>query len=272
MDDPANLKLSRTAKVSTARILPLKLKNVSYEIEGMRLIKDLSVEFSSSSLTVILGPNGAGKSLLLRLCHGLIEPSSGTIEWCGNENTSARRHQAMVFQRPIMLRRNVFANLDHSLKHRGIKKAERINKIEETLKHTGLTRLTNVPARRLSVGEQQRLAVARAWCLAPEVLFLDEPTAALDPAATHSLERIIDEIKETGTKIIMSTHDLGQAKRLADEVLFLYRGRLLERADANHFFDQPKNDLAKSFMRGELLWWNRQELKPPEKFNNRKEI
>ena len=133
-------------------------------------------------------------------------------------------------------------------------------------------RLTKVPARRLSVGEQQRLAVARAWSLDPEVLFLDEPTAALDPAATHSLEEIIDAIKKSGTKVIMSTHDLGQAKRLADEVLFLYRGRLLERADANQFFDQPENDLAQSFMRGELLWWNRHELKPPEKFNNRKGI
>ena len=272
MDNTANLNLSESAKTRTTRILPLNLKDVSYEIEGMRLIKDLSVEFSSSSLTVILGPNGAGKSLLLRLCHGLIEPSSGTVEWGGNEKTSARRYQAMVFQRPIMLRRNVFANLDHSLKHRGIKKADRINKIEEILNHTGLTRLSNVPARRLSVGEQQRLAVARAWCLAPEVLFLDEPTAALDPAATHFLEKIIDAIKKSGTKVIMSTHDLGQAQRLADEVLFLYRGRLLERADANHFFDQPENDLAKSFMRGELLWWNRQELKPPEEFNNRKEI
>ena len=272
MDNTANLNLSKSAKIRTTRILPLNLKDVSYEIEGMRLIKDLSVEFSSSSLTVILGPNGAGKSLLLRLCHGLIEPSSGTVEWGGNENSSARRYQAMVFQRPIMLRRNVFANLDHSLKHRGIKKADRINKIEEILNHTGLTRLSNVPARRLSVGEQQRLAVARAWCLAPEVLVLDEPTAALDPAATHFLEKIIDAIKKSGTKVIMSTHDLGQAQRLADEVLFLYRGRLLERADANHFFDQPENDLAKSFMRGELLWWNRQELKPPEEFNNRKEI
>ena len=101
---------------------------------------------------------------------------------------------------------------------------------------------------------------------------MDEPTAALDPAATHSLEEIIDAIKKSGTKVIMSTHDLGQAKRLADEVLFLYRGRLLERADANQFFDQPENDLAQSFMRGELLWWNRHELKPPEKFNNRKGI
>lgn len=272
MDNSVKLNLSKSANVGTSRILPLTLKDVSYEIEGMRLIKDLSIEFSSSSLTVILGPNGAGKSLLLRLCHGLIEPSSGIIEWGGIESESARRYQAMVFQRPIMLRRNVFANLDHSLKCRGIEKAERNNKIAEILRYTGLTRLANVPARRLSVGEQQRLAVARAWCLAPEVLFLDEPTAALDPAATHSLEGIIDVIKVSGTKIIMSTQDLGQAKRLADEVVFLYRGRLLERADANQFFDQPKNDLAQSFMRGELLWWNRQELKPPDEFNNHKGI
>ena len=264
------LNLAESTKVRVPSILPLRLQDVSYEIGGMRLIKNLSVEFSSPSLTIVLGPNGAGKSLLLRLCHGLIKPTSGTVEWCGIENASARRYQAMVFQRPIMLRRNVFANLDHALKHRGIKKSERIDKIEEILGHTGLTRLTKVPARLLSVGEQQRLALARAWSLDPEVLFLDEPTAALDPAATHSLEEIINLINRSGTKVIMSTHDLGQAKRLADEVLFIYRGRLLENANANQFFDQPKNDLAQSFMRGELLWWNRKELKPPNKFKNHK--
>ena len=168
-----------------------------------------------------------------------------------------------------MLRRSVLANLNHSLKYRGINKAERTQKIDNILQHTGLSRLAKVPARLLSVGEQQRLAVARAWSLDPEVLFMDEPTAALDPAATHSLENIIGAIKKSGTKIIMSTHDLGQAKRLADEVLFLYRGRLLEEADAGQFFKQPKNDLAQSFMRGELLWWNRQELKPPEQYKER---
>ena len=263
MDNPETLNLSEYRKVRTARILPLNLKNVSYQVGRMRLIKDLSVEFSSPTLTVILGPNGAGKSLLLRLCHGLIKPSIGTVEWGGSENTLAKRYQAMVFQRPIMLRRSVFANLDHALKHRGMKKSERISKIDEILSHTGLTRLAKISARLLSVGEQQRLAVARAWSLDPEVLFLDEPTAALDPAATHSLEKIIDLISKSGTKVIMSTHDLGQAKRLADEILFLYRGRLLEKSSGAQFFDQPKNDLAQSFIRGELLWWHRQELKPP---------
>ena len=267
MDNSANSNFSRSAGARSVQILPLTLSKVSYEIEGIRLIKDLSVEFSSDSLSVILGPNGAGKSLMLRLCHGLIQPSTGTIEWGGKESASAKYYQAMVFQRPVMLRRDVFSNLDHGLKHRGIKKEERANRIEKILKHTGLMRLSNIPARRLSVGEQQRLAVARAWCLDPEVLFLDEPTAALDPAATYSLERIIDEIKRSGTKIIMTTHDLGQAQRLADEILFFYRGRLLEQASAKQFFDQPKNDLAQSFLRGELLWWTRKELKPPTKTN-----
>lgn len=246
------------------RILPLTLKDVSYEINGMRLIKDLSATFSDNTLSVVLGPNGAGKSLLLRLCHGLIEPTQGQVRWNGGGDGVAKRYQAMVFQRPIMLRRSVFANLEHSLKHRGVLQKERRRRIEEILSYTGLSRLGRVAARRLSVGEQQRLAIARAWSLDPEVLFLDEPTAALDPAATHSLEMIIDSIRKSKTKIIMTTHDLGQAKRLADEILFLYRGRLLERSNANNFFEKPKNDLAQSFLRGELLWWNRKELRPQE--------
>jgi len=252
-------------------IMPLTLDNVSYEIGGMRLIKDLGAEFSSHDLSIVLGPNGAGKSLFLRLCHGLIQPSKGVIKWGGSQKASAERHQAMVFQRPVMLRRDVFANLDHSLKHRGVNKRARIQVIEKVLSNTGLTRLTRVPARRLSVGEQQRLAIARAWCLAPEVLFLDEPTAALDPAATYSLEKIINDIRKTGTKIIMTTQDLGQAKRLANEVLFLYRGRFLERAIAKEFFERPKNDLAQAFLNGDLLWWNRKELKPPQKSDRHEE-
>ena len=266
MGNAQNPAVRDSVAIKSACILPLELKNVSYEIAGMRLIKDLSVSFAYGSLTVILGPNGAGKSLLLRLCHGLIEPSAGTVCWNGPKATRPRPYQAMVFQRPVMLRRSVFANLSHGLKCRGVKKAERSRTIEEILHHTGLMRLAKVPARLLSVGEQQRLAVARAWSLDPEVLFMDEPTAAVDPAATHSLEEIIATITKSGTKIIMSTQDLGQARRLADEVLFMYRGRLLERSDARQFFRQPKNDLAQSFIRGELLWWNRQELKPPEQF------
>jgi len=236
-------------------ILPLALEEVSFEAGGKRLIKDMNCTFDGGMRTVIVGPNGAGKSLFLRLCHGLLEPTNGNVRWQGAGNSDPRRHQAMVFQRPVMLRRSVAANVDYALKLRGIQKAERVRLTDESLGRAGLGRLRNHPARVLSFGEQQKLALARAWALRPQVLFLDEPTASLDPAATHSVEEIIQAIHEQGTRIIMTTHDLGQAKRIADEVIFLHRGRMLERAPAEKFFTEPENDLAQAFVRGELLWW-----------------
>jgi len=233
-------------------ILPLELDDVTYEAGQRDLIKSLSVRFESHARSVIIGPNGAGKSLLLRLCHGLIQPTSGAIRWQGDPD---RHAQAMVFQRPVMLRRSVTANVEYGLKLRGIAKPARRELIDEALERTGLRRRADAPARALSIGEQQRLAVARAWAMRPQVLFLDEPTASMDPAATHDFEAVLDAIHEAGTKIIMTTHDLSQARRLADEVLFLFRGRLLEHAPAEAFFAQPQNDLAQAFLRGELLWW-----------------
>lgn len=257
--------------VETGSILPLELSDVCYEVKGLRLVKDFSVTLEAGSRTIILGPNGAGKSLLLRLCHGLLQPSSGKIKWRGREGGRPGPYQTMVFQRPVMLRRSVRANMVFGLKTRGVKKAERNHIIDEMLQFTGLSRLAKSPARALSIGEQQRLAIARAWSLDPEVLFLDEPSANLDPAATHAIEEIINMIHESGAKIIMATQDLGQAKRLADNVLFLYRGRLLEQAEAGEFFAGPKNDLAQKFLKGELLWWHRQELKPPSELKHRGE-
>jgi tungstate transport system ATP-binding protein len=235
-------------------ILPLVLDGVTFEAGRLELIKSISVRFESRARSIIIGPNGAGKSLLLRLCHGLIEPSRGTVSWRGE---AARHAQAMVFQRPVMLRRSVTANVEYGLKLRGVAKSDRRELIDEALERTGLRRRADAPARSLSIGEQQRLAVARAWALRPQVLFLDEPTASMDPAATYDFETVLDTIHKAGTKIIMTTHDLGQARRLADEILFLFRGRLLEHAPASEFFDQPKNDLAQAFLRGDLLWWRR---------------
>ena len=163
----------------------------------------------------------------------------------------------MVFQRPVMLRRSVAANVDFALKLRGRGKPDRAAIIDEVLGRCGLRRLKDNPARVLSFGEQQKLALARAWALKPQVLFLDEPTASLDPAATHAVEEIVQAIHDEGTRIIMTTHDLGQARRLADEVIFLHRGRMLERAPKDTFFTEPKNDLAQAFVKGELLWWKR---------------
>jgi len=243
------------------RILPLALENVSFEARDMRLIKDMNCRFEADQRTVIIGPNGAGKSLLLRLCHGLIPPSSGTVRWNGPGASRGSQfiahRQAMVFQRPVMLRRSVAGNVDYALSLRGMDRRERHTIVDQVLQQTGLRRLWDSPARVLSGGEQQRLALARAWALSPEILFLDEPTANLDPSATHSVEEIINAIHETGTRIVLTTHDLGQARRMADEVMFLHRGRLLEHAPVEKFFEQPENDLAQAFLRGELLWWKK---------------
>ena len=238
-------------------ILPLTFQDVSFEIGGIRLIKDLNCTLEAGPRTMILGANGAGKSLFLRLCHGLIRPTTGRVLWQGAKGRDPADAQAMVFQRPVMLRRSVAANVDYALKLRGMAAAERRAAVEDALGHTGLQRLADNPARVLSVGEQQKLALARAWALQPEVLFLDEPTASLDPAATHAVEQIINAIDAAGTRIVMTTHDLGQARRLGDEVMFLNRGRLLEKTPAERFFSEPENDLAQAFLKGELLWWQR---------------
>ncbi len=269
MDNFQPIKTGTQQAGENNKILPLALNDVNFEVGGMRLLKDLTLTLEAGTRTVILGPNGAGKSLFLRICHGLLRPTSGHITWHGSAGDTAARHQAMIFQRPVMLRRSVRANLAYVLKGRGQSQAERRSLVEEMLQKAGLLRLSKVSARSLSFGEQQRLAIARAWLLQPEVLFLDEPTANLDPAATHALEDIVESIRQTGTKIILATHDLAQASRVADDVLFMYRGRILENSPATQFFEAPQNDLAKAFLKGELLWWHRQDLKAPSEVKTR---
>src|SRR5512134_15160 len=207
-------------------LLPLTLGNVCFEAGGRRIIEDVSLVIGPGSRTVILGPNGAGKSVLLRLCHGLLAPTSGSIHWNTSERGGAMRRQAMVFQRPVMLRRSALANVGYGLKIAGVDASERETRARAALERVGLTHLAKRPARVLSGGEQQRLALARAWALSPEVLFLDEPTANLDPGATREVERIVDQIHATGTKIVMTTHNLAQARRLADEILLTSAGKL----------------------------------------------
>lgn len=239
-------------------IMPLELDNVWFRTaDGMPLIKEINLTINPGGKAVIIGPNGAGKSLLLRLCHGLLEPSEGNIKW--HRAGGAAAHQAMVFQRPVMLRRSVWANVDYALRLKKIDRGARDQIIDDVLEKTGLSRHGEAQARLLSFGEQQRLALARAWALKPQVLFMDEPTASLDPSSAYLIEQLIETIASQGTKIVMTTHDLGQARRMADEVVFLHRGRLLEHGPAGQFFDAPKNDLARAFIKGELLWWRRGE-------------
>jgi tungstate transport system ATP-binding protein len=224
-------------------ILPLRLEGVSFR----HIIQPLSLAIEAGPSTIILGANGAGKSVLMRLMHGLLAPSSGSVSW-----SSGAGRQAMVFQRPVMLRRSALANVAYAVDAAGMPAAGRV--AMEALKEVGLAHLAHRPARVLSGGEQQRLALARAWALHPEVLFLDEPTASLDPSATREIESVIRAFDASGTKIVMATHNLGQARRLGDEVLFIHQGRLVERASVERFFKQPGTAEAAAFIKGELPW------------------
>jgi tungstate transport system ATP-binding protein len=231
-------------------VFPLELNEVCFASGGQRIIERVSLAIDGHVRTVILGANGAGKSVLMRLMHGLLAPNSGAIRWCGQPERAAA--QAMVFQRPIMLRTTAIANVAYGLKLAGMGKSERLAHATEALDKVGLAHLATRPARVLSGGEQQRVALARAWALSPQILFLDEPTASLDPGATHEVERVIGEIAASGCKIVMTTHNLGQARRLADEIIFLHHGRVVEYTPASIFFAAPRSPEAASFMKGEL--------------------
>jgi len=234
-------------------MLPLVVNRARYVVGGKAIIEDVSFTIHDAGLTVLLGPNGAGKSTLLKLCHGLLLPSSGSIRWGGADVAEVQQQQAMVFQRPVLLRRSAAENVDHVLKVRGASSAQRARVIEESLEWAGLAEIADIPARKLSGGEQQSLTIARAWALNPEVLLLDEPTANLDPGATRRVEDLIRSFAGAGKKVIMATHNIAQAQRLADEVLFLNHGRLLEHAPADRFMSGPSDPLAARFIAGELV-------------------
>jgi tungstate transport system ATP-binding protein len=235
-------------------LLPLEAHGITFEAGGYRLIADVDLKLRPGIRTVVMGPNGSGKSLLLRLLHGLLQPSAGVILWNGRlADDAIRRRQAMVFQRPVLLRRSALGNLRHALRTRGLSRHEQRRRAEEALDKAQLTAIAHRPARLLSGGEQQRLALARALALAPEVLFLDEPTANLDPASTVAIEHLIQDAHAHGTKIVLVTHDAGQARRLADEIVFLCDGRLEDQAPSARFFDQPGSSRARAFLEGRIV-------------------
>lgn len=231
-------------------VFPLVLEEVSFRAREQTIIDRVSLAMDRGVRTVILGHNGAGKSVLMRLMHGLLVPTSGRITWCGREQRPDA--QAMVFQRPVVLRTTALRNVAYGLKLAGLPGSERMARAAAALERVGLVHLGGRPAKVFSGGEQQRLALARAWALEPRILFLDEPTASLDPAAAREVERIIGEIAAGGCKIVMTTHNLGQARRLADEIVFLHSGRITEYTPARVFFRNPRSAEAEAFIREEM--------------------
>jgi tungstate transport system ATP-binding protein len=232
--------------------LPIMFLEASILAGEVTILDRISLTLAAGAPTVLVGPNGSGKTTLLRAAMGLIRASRGHVTW-GGQDAAAPTRRAILFQRPVMLRRSAAGNIRFALASAGVPRAEHARLTAELIATVGLAGLERRPARRLSGGEQQRLALARALARDPAVLFLDEPSASLDPAATKAIEDLVASIAARGVKVVMATHDLGQARRLAGDVVLLHRGRLLEHTPAAEFFSAPRTSEARKFTAGELL-------------------
>ncbi|MCX7567422.1 ATP-binding cassette domain-containing protein [Sulfitobacter sp. F26169L] len=233
-------------------MFPLKVRGAQTARRGKVLVGPVDLDLRGAGTTVVMGPNGSGKTTLLRLLHGAARLTAGQIEWACDE-VQARRDQAFVFQRPVMLRRSVLENLMYPLRMRGVARPAALVAAERWAVRVGLDAMLSRRATHLSGGEQQKLALARAMITKPQLLFLDEPTAALDGRATREVEAVLRAARDGGTHLILSTHDLGQARRLADEVLFLLHGSVREHASAQEFFNGPECPQARAFLRGDIV-------------------
>ncbi len=235
-------------------IFPLSIHDLRFAPDGREVLAGVDLELGEEGITLVLGPNGAGKSELLRTLCGLHAPSAGRMAWGGAGGARPQQGVMMVFQRPMMLRMSVLDNVALGLKPLGVAGAERRRRGVEMLERVGLADRAGDSARQLSGGEQQRLALARAWLTKPRLLLLDEPTASLDPSASAAVERIIREIRTDGTRILMVTHNLGQATRLGDDIVFMAGGRVCEHTPVRAFFARPRSEEARLFIQGELPW------------------
>jgi len=233
-------------------ILPLRLTKATLHRRGKTLVGPVDMTLAPDGFTIVMGPNGAGKTSLLRLMHGLERPSSGRVEWALDE-VAARPRQAYVFQQPTLMRRTALDNVAYPLIVHGMKRNAARERAAEALRGVGLADHITKQAWYLSGGERQKLALARALIRNPEILFLDEPCASLDGRAIHDIEHILMTAHAAGTRIVMITHDHGQAKRLAGDVVFVHHGRLHEAAQADAFFASPQTQEAHAFLKGDIL-------------------
>jgi len=233
-------------------VFPIRLDNVRFAPNGRPVLAGVDLTLGGDGISVLLGPNGSGKTVLMRLVAGLQVPDSGSIDWGGA--AAPGDAVAMLFQAPMLIRASVAANVALGLRMLGLSRAERDRRVAAVLGRVGLADRSADSARLLSGGEIQRLALARAWAMRPRLLLLDEPTASLDPTATEAVERIVREIRTEGTKIFLSTHNLAQAMRIADDIVFIAAGRIGEQAPAARFFARPQSSEARLFIQGELPW------------------
>ncbi|PZX46170.1 tungstate transport system ATP-binding protein [Roseinatronobacter thiooxidans] len=233
-------------------ILPLTLEDIEIRRNGKRLLGPVSWVLDGAGISILMGPNGSGKTTFLRAMHGIERISGGRIRWAA-QAPEVQQAQAFVFQAPIMMRRTVRDSIAYPLRLRGVSRAQARSAAEEWAARVGLGAALARPAMVLSGGEKQKLALARALVTAPQLLFLDEPCANLDGRATHDIEHILQDACKAGTRVVMSTHDIGQARRLADDVLFLHDGRLLETAPKDQFFTRPATPEGAAFLKGDLL-------------------
>ncbi|WP_370402156.1 ATP-binding cassette domain-containing protein [Sulfitobacter sp. JB4-11] len=232
--------------------LSVSLKGVAVHRRNATLLGPIDLDLDGSGITIVLGPNGAGKTTLLKVLHGVERISNGTLQW-SVPDAEARQAQAYVFQRPIMLRRTVRQNLAYPLQLLGTPKAEIAARVEDWAGRVGLAVLLDQPAPRLSGGEKQKLAIGRALIRTPKVLFLDEPCANLDGRSTREIEEVLHHANAAGTRIVMTTHNLGQARRLAKDVVFLLKGRIHESGAAPEIFAAPRAPETQAFFKGDIV-------------------
>ena len=243
-----------SAPVIAGDVLPIRGAGLVFERGGRRILDDIDIEVGGTGTLVLIGPNGAGKSLLVRVLAGLVEPTAGEVTWAGAAPDRRRASRiGFVFQRPVHLRRSALANIEYALAVAGVARAQRVRRAQAALERARLAHLAHAPARVLSGGEQQLLSIARALATGPDILILDEPTSNLDPSATLAIEALIGAVRSEGMRVVLITHDLGQARRLADEVAFLHRGRIIERTPSATFLAQPATSQAQAFVRGEIV-------------------
>lgn len=235
-----------------APILPLNLTSIEVRRSGRTILGPLSHRLEGRGISILMGPNGSGKTTLLKTMHGIERPTRGQIDWQITAE-EARLRQAFVFQTPTILRRSVLDNIAFPLLLRGVPRKTAQTTAAELGEKVGLGKVLQQSAMVLSGGEKQKLALARALILAPDVLFLDEPCANLDSRATRDIEAILCDARDRGTRIVMATHDHGQARRLADEIWFLHAGKLIESTPKTQFFGAPQSAMARAYLKGDLL-------------------